>query len=255
MPFILHFIQLLIVRCTSVIDICHAYNIDMNNRYNIFYQVQKGLRALLYETALRLQQTDFSNPENASKNLDELNAAVNLFTAHLYVEEQYSLRAIQHHAGLIFEDIKSEHRRTESTLMQLSGLMQAFQHAVTTDEKTEIGSVISSAFASFVSFMLDSMCRKENALNKLLWKNFTDEELMNISITISTGLRSDISGMYGKWILRGMNTLEVIEWLKCIRYTAPDQTFNALLEIAEAEISSDRWLFIQESITEGAMLA
>ena len=33
------------------------------NRYNIFYQVHKGLRELLYNTASRLQQTDFTNAE------------------------------------------------------------------------------------------------------------------------------------------------------------------------------------------------
>ena len=34
-------------------------------RYNIFNQVHKGLRALLYETIIKLQQTDFTDTEDA----------------------------------------------------------------------------------------------------------------------------------------------------------------------------------------------
>lgn len=227
----------------------------MNNRYNIFYQVQKGLRALLYETALKLQQTDFTNPEDATKSIDELCGAINFFTAHLYVEDQFLFRAIESDASATVDDMRSEHRKAESLMMRLPGLTQAFQHAISSEEKKEIGSVLCNAFTSFVAFMLESMCKKENTLNRILWLKYTDEELMDIHLSISAGLRSDISGMYGKWILRGMNNLEVIEWLKGIRHTAPDQSFNRLLEIAETEICPSRWQIIQESIIEGAMLA
>ena len=34
-------------------------------RYNIFHQVHKGLKALLYETALQVQQTGFWNADEA----------------------------------------------------------------------------------------------------------------------------------------------------------------------------------------------
>ena len=49
------------------------------NRYNIFYQVHKGLRAMLYETALLLQHTDFTNFDEAEQAIEQLQTVVELF--------------------------------------------------------------------------------------------------------------------------------------------------------------------------------
>jgi hypothetical protein len=227
----------------------------MISRYNIFYQVYKGLRVLAYETALQLQQTDFTETEDTSEKMNNLSVALRLFSSCNYIEEQYILKSISNYPGALFDDIRNEHKRSEAQSSHINGLLQVFHHAVSSDEKQEIGSVICCSFTSFISFLLDSMYRKENALNKTLWKNFSDEELMDLNMKISKELSPELSGLYGKWILKGMNNLELIGWLKGIRHTAPDRVFNSLLQIAGNEICAARWQKIQEALTEGVMLA
>ena len=51
-------------------------------RYNIFNQVHKGLRELLYQTASRLQQTDFSTHQEREAILEQVNIVVDLFDKH-----------------------------------------------------------------------------------------------------------------------------------------------------------------------------
>lgn len=63
-------------------------------RYNIFYQVHKGLRAMLYETAIQLQQTDFSNADEAG-NIIRIKEVVELFDKHAHSEDNNILNAIE----------------------------------------------------------------------------------------------------------------------------------------------------------------
>ena len=227
----------------------------MTSRYNIFYQVHKGLRALLYETSLCLQQTDFREAGDADQVLDQVYMATNLFTTHAQTEEQYIMTAIRNYSSLLYDECEKEYAGNVSLTAHMHGLIQAYYHAVTGDEKQEIGSVIISSFRNFTIFNLELMGRKENSLNKALWKNYTDEELMDITLQISKDLSPETSAQYSKWILRGVSNGEVIEWLMGIKQTAPDRIFNALLEMAENEIRTERWNKIQESLAEGAMLA
>lgn len=227
----------------------------MTSRYNIFYQVHKGLRALLYETSLYLQQADFEESADADRALDQVYMATNLFAWHSQTEDQYIMTAIRNYSSQLYDECKTEHARNVSLIAHLHGLIQAYYHAVTGDEKHEIGTVIVNSFTGFTVFNLELMGRKENSLNKALWKNYSDEELVDITLQISRGLNTEKSGLYSKWILRGISNGEVIEWLMGIKQTAPDRIFNALLEMAENEICAERWQRIQESLAEGAMLA
>ena len=57
-------------------------------RYNTFYQVHKALRAMLYETAIQLQQTDFNNEDQAVSLLNNIASVIDLFDKHAYNEDR-----------------------------------------------------------------------------------------------------------------------------------------------------------------------
>lgn len=62
---------------------------NTTNRYNSFNQVHKGLRAYLYDTALKLQQTDLADAragESAMKQVEEL---LVLFESHAQNEDEF----------------------------------------------------------------------------------------------------------------------------------------------------------------------
>src|SRR5687768_17828172 len=57
-------------------------------RYNLF-RIHKGLRALLYDTALQMQKTDFSNFEQSDAALDHLYIAIEFIESHINIEEAF----------------------------------------------------------------------------------------------------------------------------------------------------------------------
>jgi hypothetical protein len=63
-------------------------------RYNIFNQIHKGLRALLYETIIKLQQTDFTDAEDADEAVQQVKIILDLFDEHAHTEDNFILPAI-----------------------------------------------------------------------------------------------------------------------------------------------------------------
>ncbi len=56
-------------------------------RYNVFTRVHKGLRAFLFETAMTVQQTDFSVTDEAEAAMGRIGEALYYFNQHsLYIE-------------------------------------------------------------------------------------------------------------------------------------------------------------------------
>jgi hypothetical protein len=225
------------------------------NRYNIFNNIHKGLRALLYETALLLQQTDFNNEEEADTSLAQVNTVIDLFDKHAHTEDTIVFAAIENAEPLLVHAFEQEHEEDHSLGQHLRELHTAFAYAISTGDKMAIGASISQSFIEFMVFNLRHMAKEEDIINKALWKYYTDLELHAITQQIVAGIPPQIMAQYSGWMMRGLSNSEISDWLKEVKNNAPDFAFQSLLQTASQELGDRRWQIIQETITEGAMVA
>jgi hemerythrin-like domain-containing protein len=224
------------------------------SRYNIFNQVHKGLRALLLETALRLQQTDFDTDE-AEIVVQQLQGLIDLFDRHAHTEDTFVFPAIAAGYPAVIAEFEQEHKEDHELGLHLRGLLTAFTHAVSSAEKTAIGSSLRQSFTDFMVFNLRHMAKEENIINKALWKLYTDTELHGITQQIVASISPEAMAVYSNCMMRGLSNNEITVWLKEVKNNAPDVVFQSLMYTAEVQLSSLRWQQVQEAITEGAMLA
>jgi hypothetical protein len=224
-------------------------------RYNIFYQIHKGLRAMLYDTAQLIQRTDFMNEDEAEGTIDRINEVILLFDKHAHSEDSHILTAIEAHdpsvAGLFIEEHVLDHE-LGNRLITLTRIYGSLDQDET---REELGSAIRLAFTEFLVFNLQHMAKEEKELNQKLWNHFSDSELHAITGTIINGIPSDMLQQYNIWMMRGLSNMEIVQWLRQIKNAAPDFVFNGMLELAESELEKDRFAFIVGALTEGAMLA
>lgn len=224
-------------------------------RYNIFGQVHKGLRAMLYETALCLQQTDFNNTEAADTSLAQLAQTVDLFDKHAHTEDTMVFTAIEHTEPALVNAFEKEHEEDHALGQRLRGLLTAFEHTVSSDDKIITGDAITQSFIEFMIFNLKHMAKEEDIINKALWKNYTDIELHGITQKIVASIPPPHMAKFSRWMMRGLNNNEITTWLKEVKNNAPDFVFQSLMQTAGQELNASRWQQVQETITEGAMLA
>ena len=224
-------------------------------RYNIFNQIHKGLRALLYETIIKLQQTDFTDAEDADEAVQQVKIILDLFDEHAHTEDTFILPAIVEYEPSVVDVFAHEHVKDLALSNKLNGLLQAFSLTISPDAKREIGTAISNAVFEFMLFNLEHMKKEEDVLNKLLWRYYTDEVLHGITMNIIANVPADKMPLYNKWMMRGLSNTEIIGWLKQVKNNAPEFVFNSYVDLAVNELSEYRWQKVQEQLTEGAMLA
>src|SRR5947208_14690806 len=121
-------------------------------RYNSFYQVHKALRAMLYETAIELQRTDFNNEEQATAVLSNITTIVDVFDKHAYNEDKYVFAAIAEYEPSVVDSFEQEHVRDHELGVQVRTLINIYPTLKTDEEKKHLGSAMRKAFIDFLTF-------------------------------------------------------------------------------------------------------
>lgn len=224
-------------------------------RYNIFNQVHKGLRFFLFDTAIQVQQTDFSMADEAVQVLGKIGEALYYFGQHAQYVEAFLFPFIKEYNPTLTGTFKQEYQSNAIQTQQLQGLMNVYYHAVSTEEKVAAGKPIGKAFTNFLVTNLDCMTREESLLNSVLWRYYNDVELLGLEKEIVARLSPKDLRILSKWIMRGMNNTEIIEWLRAIERTSITYIFRAFFASAENELPESRWQKIQEALAEGASIS
>jgi hypothetical protein len=225
------------------------------DRYNIFYRVHKGLRALLYDTAMQIQQTDFTNHENAAQTLAQLNTVIAIFEKHAEAEDNFVFAAVQDYEPSVIEVFEKEHVIDHILGEKLSTLLTTINLSNSDRDKISIGRSLNQAFIEFMIFNLEHMAKEEDIINNLLWRYNTDEELHGITRQILANIPPPAMTQFSKWMIRGLSNNEIINWLKEVKQTAPDFVYLSLLNTTAAELPASRSQLISQTLTEVALVA
>jgi hemerythrin-like domain-containing protein len=224
-------------------------------RYNIFYRIHKGLRTMLYETAIELQRTDFNNEEESETILQKITAVVDLFDNHAHTEDTMAFPAVEQYEPSVVDAFEKEHVKDHELSQKLRTLIVIFSSLKTDDEKINLGSAFRKAFVEFLVFNLEHMAKEEDVINNLLWRYYSDEEIQAIEQKIVSSQTPETAAIATKWMFRGLSNHEIVCWLKIVEKNAPEFVFNNLFGTAEKELPGLRFRQVLEGLTEGAMLA
>lgn len=225
-----------------------------HNRYNVFNQIHKGLRHLMYDTALRLQTTDLANTD-AEEVINSVSLVVDLFDEHAHHEDKFVLPMVEKHNPALVADFEKDHELDHKLSEGLRELVKSWKSAVTEQERNITGQGIFYAFNEFIAFNLYHMNREEDTLLATLWKHHTDEELIAASQAIVASIPPDILMLESKWMMRSMNNPEITEWMMGIKHGAPAEVFAAYLQMAEQELPIERFRVIAAALNAETAVA
>jgi len=220
------------------------------NRYNTFNQIHKGLRTLLYDTALKLQQTDLSNSEKSIPTIEQVYETLFLFESHAHGEDYYFNEPLEKSKPEVASLFLKEHEEDHRLGNVISHLLEGWAQAQTDEERREVGKLLFYAFNEFIAFNLYHMNKEEIELNAALWAQYSDEEIRAIEQTLVQSIPPAKMEAYGKWMMRGLNDVEITKWLEEVRNFAPAPVFALLDRIAKDELPPSRYYAILEVIKQ-----
>jgi len=224
-------------------------------RFNIFYMIHKGLRAILYDAATNIQRVDFNNEEEAEAALKEVSSIVDWFDHHAHIEDNQIFPAVMQYEPSVVDAFEKEHIKDHELSEKLRVLVNMYYSLTKDAERIQLGSALRKSYIEFMVFNLEHMAKEEDIINNLLWRYYTDEELIGISKQVTASLSPETLAWSTPWIMKGLSNQEIVGWLKSVEKTAPQQVFDGLFSVAENELPGHRFHQVVEGLTEGVMLA
>ena len=210
---------------------------------------------MLYDTALTLQQTHFTDTDQSYGAVKKLRTTVEIFDANAAHKDHFILPAIQEYEPSIADLFKMQHEKEHDLSKKLGELLVAYNHAVKPELKIETGHAITRAFQEFMVYNLEHMSKEEAVLNEILWRYYSDAEIESISKRIVRSRQHDEATVTNAWMMRGLSDTEISSWLKAVESTAPAPVFAQLFSTAEKELPNDRFRKVLEIFTHGTMVA
>lgn len=229
------------------------FNTMQTLRFNPFGQVHKGLRALLYDTAMQLQHADFTNDAQAGHIDQRVQLVISLFESHAKIEDGQVFPMIRQFAADIVEDFEAQHQMDHEIAKHLVRCLGQLATAETDDEKLFAGHELLQQFNAFLAFNVEHMKKEETIVNEYLWKFYDDEELLQKVKEISNLVPPEENVHFSEWMLRGMATHEITGWYQCIKDDAPPQVFEMFCDMAEAVLPANRWNVVRSALARKAV--
>ena len=202
----------------------------LSGRYDLYGAVHKGLRLAQCDLLMRLGATDFEQAAPRRKILADLRAVLGVAAAHVRHEDNEIHKALQAHSVStdLIDEQHEEHRQAFAALEKLIlGVENAFQ-----GEKNTAGRHLYLAFAGYIAEDFAHMHEEETVTAPMLWKLFSDEELLAIEIRIVSSIPPEQNMVFMRYMIPAINPIERAKLLGGIKNGAPAEVFNAVMEFA-----------------------
>lgn len=224
-------------------------------RFNPFNQIHKGLRALLYDTALLMQHTDFTHEAERAEVIERVRLVNYLFHHHAHTEDNRIFPMIEPYAPQIQADFEAQHETDHQLSEDLEKCVVRFTETNTPEQNLLAAQQLAHAFHAFLAFNVEHMAKEETVINQVLWQYYTDAQLMAKVQEIGSSIPPEDNRHFTYWMLKGMATHEIVQWFNAIKLSAPPQVFDFFCQIAEKALPENKWNIVRDSLHEGALLA
>lgn len=217
---------------------------DNTKRYNVFNNIHKGLRTMLFSSQIKWQQTDFTSPEAAGMIAD-LEIVLRYYDVHANHEDNFILSKIIQLEPQIAAALEEDHVVDHELSQQLRVLLNEWKMASSGDTKESAAMAAFYALNQFIAFNLYHMNKEETVLLPLLWKHFSDAEILIMQDNIIASIDPEILIEESRWMMRSISNPEIQQWLGGVKMSAPDFVYHSFVQMAAEELPKERYTALQ----------
>ena len=210
-------------------------------RMDLFTYIHKGLRRVLFETALKVSETDFSAGGEDVLAGQAILRMLGFIEDHAMHEDSIIFPALNSVAPELLEEIQAEHIGLEALQRELRRLVAQLRTA-TELESLAIGKQLNESMCRLVALQVAHMVREEAEVNPVLWAHYSDAEIQLMRERIFDRTSEKRLMEWYALALPAMNALERRALLSGLHATMTLEQFERITAAARAELGERRWL-------------
>lgn len=222
----------------------------MENKRHLIYEVpHKAIRNALSGFSLLAGNTDYNDKIEMEKLNEIADDVFRILDSHARHENNVLLKYLEQKlSGSSVHDIE-DHERIESEMHKLKAALNELNNRAGKGEDLRYeGNDFYIQLSDFHAQYLQHMLEEERETQSLMWKYFTDEELLKMDTEVRSNIPPDDMLLMAKYMLPAFSNRSRIEMLKSIAAAAPPQFFDAILKTAESVLTPDDFKRIKKEI-------
>ena len=202
----------------------------LDGRYDIYGNIHKGLRRTECLLLARLGANDFADAAATDKLLADIRRLLALAAAHVRHEDS-EIHAALNGRGIATELVDAQHDDHRTAFAALESGIAAVETAPAA-HRAEAGRALYLAFAAYIADDFAHMHEEETVTAPLLWRHFTDEELLAIEMRIIASLPPEENMAFTRIMLPAMNPDQRTALVGGMLQAMPREVFAAVVEFA-----------------------
>lgn len=220
----------------------------MNPRHDLFTQIHKGVRSLIYDLGRAVQAADMSNPKVQADLLSRLDHDLTMLHEHGELEDHHllpPLHEVDPDSARVFVD---DHAEIGRRLAAVRESISAVRAGLGPPDLLARGAKLNRAVNALMATYLAHMNREEETVMPALWRHFSDEKLLEFHGNLMRSIPPDRYGEWLEWMLPSLNEPELVGMLQGAKATAPQAFVQKILSIGERTIDLDRWTVVKARV-------
>ena len=207
---------------------------------DLFTFIHKSIRSMIYNSASKLQSTDFSDEKESKEMLLSLRQDLELLHEHAEHEDNIIFPEIADNEPEMIKILNDEHIELESKLNKLLTQMNKIYITSNDEERLVFGEELNNMFNDFSASYLAHMNHEEATVLEASFKYLSDDELIAIRTRIQTKIPAERYKIWLHWMLKSLNNSELVGLLGGMKASAPPQIFENVLQVSESVIDAER---------------
>lgn len=217
-------------------------------RFNLFKSVHKGLRALLADTLIQLQQTDFLIETQANVAFERIKLVLLLMHRHTKWEDDIVFQKLGANALSMISYFTNQHYHIDALTLSIDIMICGFEEATTPMEKEAVANNLLNAFVEFAAYNFNHMTMEEQLINPLLWSTHGDNELQVLQLQHLSTTTSKCEQVFLQWMLLHNTNRELAGWMKGMKKKSTSTQFNLVYDLVQKVLAPERLEFINLNI-------
>eukprot|EP00730_Choanoeca_flexa_P002499 TRINITY_DN11071_c0_g1_i1.p2 TRINITY_DN11071_c0_g1~~TRINITY_DN11071_c0_g1_i1.p2 ORF type:complete len:236 (+),score=66.39 TRINITY_DN11071_c0_g1_i1:1796-2503(+) len=200
---------------------------NMAPRANIYGFPHKGLRNGLGQLLFKAGNVNVNDADSVKDLQDLSNTIVTLLHLHQSSEDEVLLPDVEAKAPGSTKENAEEHEKLEK-------MVEAFEKAVgkvMVNCDADVANEAYTKISAFFSAYLTHMAAEESEMNKVIWANFDDGEIMAWHGRIMEKLSPEQKMMWIRFIVPALNEGERHAMLGQLKANAPIEAYNATIDM------------------------
>lgn len=221
-------------------------------RFDMYCSIHKALRQFMAHTLGHLGALDVDDADERHAVLDGVDTLLQAMRSHLQHENDFLHTAIEARRPGGARPTADEHLQHLDAIVNLEDESRALRDAPEA-QRAPLALALYRHLAEFVGDNLVHMQVEETRNNAELWALYTDDELVAIHDRLLAIIPPAEMALLARWMAAALSVAELAVLFADLRQKAPPPAFEALLDVARAQIDGRRWAQLARALGRPAV--